>query len=569
MSSSNHIFNIYRSYLLKTHAEDRLSIEVYRKCGPSEVKLSGPFGVYALNMNYLSLTGPAQLELEEELEFKLSIKSFLNRWEIFLKGKVVRSFQLENSMNFGVLLEPNLELKYFLKEFVNGFSSSRLKDSLIHSSLSEKKYSLHDGIEIYATLAEFYRQIVQNKTELDLQKSLTEFCKIIETQEANVYIINTNTQKLENKISTRGEKYKNCDYRNSLLGECFTTHETINFKGVQNGLPVSYLIAPFSNKLQHTIGVIELKNKEGEERFSHKDERSLKLLSSLLSALYAEYNPVSGSTKLEEFNHALKAQRYYLGHTRKANQIDNILKKMSLSEHNLLLHGERGTGKVTLIKKIISRSLWSELPSDRFDFEKDDAKVLNAIDWNEPGSLVLENIQCLSRRDQKLLTEKISFGKRRVFTLSHNDLDQLARENRLYQPLYTSLSKLTFSIPPLRQRKSELIAIATQILNQECERRNDQLERTFSPDALKMIEDYSWPGNLTELEKAVRKALLMQPDSAMIDLSLSEKYTPTITLAQKLIELIDHSFDVSIQKKILSETIGNVNESLKSHKKSA
>lgn len=565
MGPANNAFNLYRSYLLKTHEEDRIAIEVYRKCKKSGIPTKSSFKLHAINMNYLSLTGNDHFDIDEELSVKLSIKSFLNRWEIYVDGRVIRSFHLEEGINYGVMLQPNIELKYFLKEFVSGFSSSRLKDSLIHSSLSEKKYSMHDGIEIYATLVDFYQQLLNSKSTLDLQKCLQEFCKVIDAEEANIYLINTSTQKLENIVSTRGEKYKHCDYRYSLLGESFTTQESINYKGPMGQEHSSFLITPFHNQMHHVIGVIELKNKLDHERFSHREDRGVKLLSAIIGNLYHDYNPISGNTKIEEFNNTLKLQRYYNGLSQDSLKIDRVLKKMAMSGHHLLFQGEKGLGKISTINKIIKKGILADHPIDRLDFSALPAQELNKVEWNEFGSLIFQNIHLLGHREQKLLYEKINFGKRRVFTVSHIDLETLANQNKIYQPLFKLLSKMCFSFPPLRHRKNELISLAIQVLHQECERRNDPIERTLSPQSLLQIEAYTWPGNLAEMEKVIRKALLIQPNESMLSLDIP-KVEAKQTLTQELSSLRDNSYDSTLHYTILTELLGEM-DGIEPHEK--
>lgn len=525
-----------------------------------EMRIPGEFKLYAINMNYLSVTGSSEIQLGEALNIKLSIKGFLSQWEIFLEGKVIRAFETENGINYGIHIKATTELRYFLKEYVSSFSTARLRDSLVLSSLSEKRHSIHDGVEIYSTLQEFYESFLANKEELDQQSALTELIKVMGVEEGNIYLINTATQKLDNIVSTRGEKRPNCDFRDSFLGKAYATYETVNFRGTIDNQAVSYLIMPFVNSHQKTIGVVELRNKSHQQSFDYRDERALRLITYLLSMLYYDYDPTSGNTEIDEFNQYLPQYHLYPGTTASSQKINKLMKKMALSPHHILLQGERGTGKMTTAKRMIKKSIQGHLSQEIVDFDKDLPQDLNRVEWDQPGSLILLNIPRLDRRSQKILFEKIRYGKKRIFTISHEDLDELAQKNLLYQPLFELISTVRFNIPPLRHRKSELIAVAQQVLQQECHRRGDPIERALSPNTLTAIESYSWPGNMTELEKLTRKALLTQPHAPMITLDIpvgedAERSEDLSKLAQKLHQKADLCLSADRHLKILTKLL--------------
>jgi hypothetical protein len=536
MSFSHQNFNLYRSFLLKTHPEDKIDLQITLTDFTEPLKLKGPFRVYAINMNYLSFDGPVGIDDQSNIDLRLKIKGFLSQWEIDLEGQVIRHFHHDGIVNYGVKLKPTTELKYFLKEFVNSFSSSRLRDSLVLSSLSEKSYSLHDGIEIFSTLNDFYLDILKDRDNIDLTKSLEEFRKIVNAEELNVYLINTSTQKLENTITTRGEKYKHCHYQESFLGQVFSTGEPLNYKGIIDKKDVSYLFYPIIRS-QKTIGVVELKNKVDHERFEYREERALRLMSFLLSNYYYQFEPYSGNTPIDDFNPYLCVKPLMFGTTRESQEIDRMMKKACLSDSPILLQGEKGMGKVDLAKRMIKRSPLGHQPVETLNFSTQMAQEINRVEWFEPGSLILINLELLDRRAQKILFEKIRFGKKRIFTISHIDFKELSFNNKIYQPLASYLSQTTFTLAPLRHRKEEIISLATLILQLECKRRNDPIERSFSPETLMNIQEYQWPLNFDELEKSIKKALLIQSDKTVLELDI--QITPDNTLSSKIEDKID------------------------------
>lgn len=550
MKEKSHNFNFYRSFLLKVQSDDDIELTVFRCFETEEQKTKGQFKLFEINMNYLSIIGKDLLEDDQRVCLKLGIKSFLSRWDIYLYGKVVRSFQDVEGTNYGINLESNLELTYFLKEFINRFSSNRLKESLISSSLSEKNYSIHEGIEIISTLGDFYQLIAQNLESLDLQKCLSEVSKISEASEANLWLINTATDRLENIYTSRGEKYKDRDYREGKLGQTFCHQDIINTFDHKN----SYLTFPFKNSYNKTIGVIELKREDSEKRFSYSDERNIRLLSVLFGSAFHHYDPLSGSSELEDFNLHLIEKRPYLGQSLNSQKINHMIRKIAHSNTPLMIIGEKGTGKTVFAKICLKKSPLYHYQTDQLDFSSVAPSEIDKVDWSEPGSIILESLEKLPKFYQRTLYERIVFGRKRVFTLCSHDLAPMTLSNDFYQPLYQHLSQAYFILQPLRQRKDELIGLASQILKNECLRRADKITRTFSPQTLQEIEEYDWPENYTEMEKLVRKALFKSPQSEMISLEIPQKNSST-TLVEQIIAFSDHTLDKKTLVRMLKETV--------------
>ena len=96
----------------------------------------------------------------------------------------------------------------------------------------------------------------------------------------------------------------------------------------------------------------------------------------------------------------------------------------------------------------------------------------------------------------------------RVICATHQDLAQLISEGRFREDLYYRINEATISAPPLRERQGDAVVLARAFLN----RFAAQLKRpvkTFSPQALAIIEQHKWPGNVRELENRVKRAVVM------------------------------------------------------------
>ena len=96
----------------------------------------------------------------------------------------------------------------------------------------------------------------------------------------------------------------------------------------------------------------------------------------------------------------------------------------------------------------------------------------------------------------------------RILAASEVNVEQAIAEGRLRQDLYYRLSAFTVHVPALRQRKEEIPLLLGHFMNQLA-RRYSLPPRTFSAAALAACERHSWPGNLRELEKFVKRYLVM------------------------------------------------------------
>jgi two-component system NtrC family response regulator len=84
----------------------------------------------------------------------------------------------------------------------------------------------------------------------------------------------------------------------------------------------------------------------------------------------------------------------------------------------------------------------------------------------------------------------------------------LVESGAFRQDLYYRISEVTIRIPPLRDRPGDAIVIAQTVMERRA-REHGRPVRGFTPDALKAIQAYPWPGNIRELENRVNSAVIM------------------------------------------------------------
>jgi two-component system NtrC family response regulator len=103
--------------------------------------------------------------------------------------------------------------------------------------------------------------------------------------------------------------------------------------------------------------------------------------------------------------------------------------------------------------------------------------------------------------------ERIPVDVRIVFA-TNKDLQAMIKAGTFREDLFYRTSEVTVNIPPLRARPGDAVIIARAILERRA-REHGRHVRGFTPEALKAIEGYPWPGNIRELENRVNGAVIM------------------------------------------------------------
>ncbi len=96
----------------------------------------------------------------------------------------------------------------------------------------------------------------------------------------------------------------------------------------------------------------------------------------------------------------------------------------------------------------------------------------------------------------------------RVIAASNTDLEKLAEENKFRPDLFHRLNIFVIKIPPLRQRKEDIPALADYYLKTYC-RQFGRKDMKLSPDALSLLKSYDFPGNIRELRNIMERAVIL------------------------------------------------------------
>jgi DNA-binding NtrC family response regulator len=120
--------------------------------------------------------------------------------------------------------------------------------------------------------------------------------------------------------------------------------------------------------------------------------------------------------------------------------------------------------------------------------------------------LLLTSITSLPRDLQALLLPVIEQGRHRVLATDSVDPDQARKQERLRSDLFYSLTTLTVRLETLRDRLEELPLLAQAMLERTNSRASGSRRSGFDPEALAILAQYDWPGNLSQLHRVVEAA---------------------------------------------------------------
>ena len=250
--------------------------------------------------------------------------------------------------------------------------------------------------------------------------------------------------------------------------------------------------------------------------------------------------------RLEQENIRLRETRRYplagiIAASESMVRVCRMIEKVAPTQATVLLLGESGTGKELLARALHDMSARVRGPfvaincaaipetlleSELFGYEKGaftgaHKQTQGKLESANGGTLFLDEIgdmplplqAKLLRFLQERVIERIGGRERipldlRVVCATNRDLSSMIAAGTFRSDLYYRIAEVTVQIPPLRTREGDSVVIAQTILERRA-RENSRSIKGFSPDAIRAIQAYSWPGNIRELENKVSGAVIM------------------------------------------------------------
>lgn len=247
---------------------------------------------------------------------------------------------------------------------------------------------------------------------------------------------------------------------------------------------------------------------------------------------------------LSDHVHHVLSPRETFGPSEAVGRVISAIERVAKSNFSVLIVGETGSGKEVVARAIHQASGRARHPfvpvdcgaipdmlfeSELFGHERGaftgaDRQTTGKLEAAHGGTIFLDEMSNMPLASQakllRVLQEKTLYrlgGTKpiqvdvRMLTASGHDLERLCESGAFRPDLYYRLNEYTISIPPLRERRTDISHLAKRFLDIA----NIELSKSiegFSPLAIEAMLAYAWPGNVRQLRSAVRRAVLMAED---------------------------------------------------------
>lgn len=251
------------------------------------------------------------------------------------------------------------------------------------------------------------------------------------------------------------------------------------------------------------------------------------------------------------------------------DKVKKLILKIAKSSSTVLIRGESGTGKELIARSIHKNSLRGSevfqavncaainenlLESELFGHEKGSftgavGEKKGLFEIADNGTLFLDEIGELDialqakllRALQEREIRRVGGVKEidvdvRVLAATNRDLLKMTEEKRFREDLYYRLNVLSIEIPPLRERRSDIPVLMEYFVKKHT--RGTRREITIETAAKRLLEDYSYPGNVRQLESAIERAILLCEN----DTVTTEDLPPEMTAGETFSGVTDEYF---------------------------
>ena len=270
----------------------------------------------------------------------------------------------------------------------------------------------------------------------------------------------------------------------------------------------------------------------------------------------------------------------FIGRSEIMENVFRLVDRVAPARSTVLITGESGTGKELVAKAIHEASPrvanpfvvvnCSNIPSELLEselfghtrgaFTGAIAAKKGLFEVADTGSIFLDEIGDLRPETQVRLLRVIQereftpIGETsptkvdvRIIAATNVDLKEAVKNGQFREDLYFRLSVVPLELPPLRQRREDILPLAQHFIRKYAEENGREISENLSPEVLSLLENYYFPGNVRELENIIERAIVIAPgDEVTVECLRPEVRDPKLAFEMiSSTEGTSHDIDIS------------------------
>ena len=357
-------------------------------------------------------------------------------------------------------------------------------------------------------------------------------------------------------------------------------------------IDVEYSSVPFQGYKDDKLVMVVMRDVTERKR---QEEALKKFHNNIEEVLQQKISELKESEKvrdqLSRQVHSLRNQLKIVDHTdemvgncRQMRELREMVYQIADSNTTILVSGESGTGKELVANLIRSCSSRRDKPflkvncntindnlleSDLFGYEKGaftgaTSRKKGKFEVVDKGTIFLDEIGDISPKMQSSLLRILQGGEIirvggtepiqvdvRIIAATNVDLARAVQEGKFRLDLYYRLNIINIVIPPLRERKEDIVDLASHFI--KIYRRAFKKDIDFVPDTIiNRLLMHDWPGNIRELENVIQRAVLMAKNNMITEQDLVFDAVPAATSQFNYIYQIDDKLASQSLKDVIS-----------------
>ena len=329
----------------------------------------------------------------------------------------------------------------------------------------------------------------------------------------------------------------------------------------------AFLCVPIFNR-GNVIGTLSIDRINPSENVLKRDLKLLETIANIITdAVTVLFLEREETEKLNSENRELRKKidlqlrpKNAIGNTAAMIKTYELIAKAGEGTAHVLIRGEVGAGKDFAMRAIANCARWRDKPLEILDcstmrdslidaelFGSENPRRAGLLERADGGIVYLDSIGLIGKPLQIKLLKYLASGEfsrfggsdvlkssARIIASTSGDLEGRMRDGIIRPDFYYQMSIFTIFIPPLRQRRRDIPALAKFFLQKHARLREKKVT-SISAGAMNMLCAYHWPSNVRELENCIERAVIIAAGQSVVESDLPPSLqTPQSTNTSKL-----------------------------------